>query len=432
MMYPDEWPNNHILNTLLAKGSIALFGAHPWSVRLPNLLFFLLYAAAAYRILRFILSEYSWFFIPFALLFISNPYMFDFFGMCRGYGMSIALSTFSASLFITGILRMRTAHIWWGLALAILASYANFTLLLFWLAASVVAGFYFILRYSKTKEKPWIPFLIMVLGSLAYLALIYTPIQKMQSTDQFTYWTSNGFFQDTVHPLIEMSGFQSGLTLPFTLVAYAGFLLILYSLLYSLNAWRKAKFQWSALAQPYTIAAVLLLGTAFVNILQTWIMGTPNLFGRTAMFFYPLYMITILCTYPLVRTWILHKGLRLFLVLLICFFTSYHFLRATNPRIYREWYYDGNTYDVLALIHPEEAGKTVSLETNWLFNPSFQFHRECDHLTWLELRKYNKEINVETDADYYYVRLEDTVLLSGKYKVVTNWDNNFLMQRVIK
>lgn len=429
-MYPDEWPNNHILNTLFAKASITLFGAHQWSVRLPNLLFFFLYAAAVYRILRFILTEYSWFFIPFALLFISNPYMFDFFAMCRGYGMSIALSTFSASLFITGFSRMRTSHIWWGLFFAVLASYANFTLLLYWLAASGVAGVYFIVRRSKTKQHFWLPYLIMLAGSIGYLALIYTPIKKMQSTDQFTYWTSNGFIQDTVHPLIEMSCFESGLTTPFTILAYAGFLLIFACLFYSLYQWKKAKFQLNELTKPYTIAAVLLVGTAFVNIMQTWIMGTPNLFGRTAMFFYPLYMLAIVCTYPLVRTWIRNKGLRLFLVVVIGFFASYHFLRATRPDVFREWFYDGNTFDVLGIIQPEKGGDMVSLETNWLFSPSFQFHNEIDVLTWLELRPYSKEINVETDADYYYVRLEDTVLLSGKYAVIANWENNFLMKRM--
>lgn len=429
-MYPDEWPNNHILNTLLTKLSIIIFGAHQWSVRLPNLLFFFLYTAAVYRILRFVLTEYSWFFIPFALLFISNPYMFDFFATCRGYGMSIALSAFSASLFITGFARMRTSHIWWGLFLALLASYANFTLLLFWVAASCIAGVYFIIRRTKTKQNVWIPYLIMVTVSIAYLALIYTPIKKMQSTNQFTYWTSNGFFQDTVNPLIEMSCFESGLTKPFTVVAYAGFFLILFSLLYSLYQWKKAKFQLSALTQSYTIGAVLLIGTVIVNILQTWIMGTPNLFGRTAMFFYPLYLIAIVCTYPFVRTWIRNKALRLFLVIVIAFFASYHFLRATRPDVFREWFYDGNTFEVLAIIKPDKEGEMVSLETNWLFSPSFQFHNEVDVLTWLELRPYNKEINPKTDADYYYVRLEDTVLLSGKYSVVINWDNNYLMKRV--
>ena len=59
MMYPDHIPNNHILNTLLVKGSMLLFGQEQWAVRLPNLLAFLLYGLGVFRILRLLLGDGS-------------------------------------------------------------------------------------------------------------------------------------------------------------------------------------------------------------------------------------------------------------------------------------------------------------------------------------------------------------------------------------
>ncbi len=48
-----QLPNNHLLNTILAKLSVAAFGPEPWSLRLPNLLAgvgaMALVAAIAYR-----------------------------------------------------------------------------------------------------------------------------------------------------------------------------------------------------------------------------------------------------------------------------------------------------------------------------------------------------------------------------------------------
>ncbi len=429
MMYPDQWPNNHILNTLLAKGCIGLFGPEQWAVRLPNLLFFFAYAFGVYRLLRFILTENSYFFIPFALLFVANPYMMDFFALCRGYGMSIALSTLSASYLITGFHQLRTKHIWLAFGLAILASYANFTLLVFWGAVTLLTGFYFILRYLAEKKTVWIPYLIMLVVCAGYLALIYVPIQKMQSTNQFIYWTSQGFFSDTIMPLIHLSGQESGMLRPLKIVAYSGLALIALSWIYSLYHFWKNKFKLLSLKEPFVIGSVLILLTALTNILQSLLLGTPNLFGRTALFFFPLYMIALLCTYPFVRLVIKHKGLKLAAAVFMTLIAGLHVIRASNTKIFREWFYDGYTFKVLEIIQKEHRSEPVSLETNWLFNPSFQFYRDTEKLPWIDLRPYNKDIRPETDAEYYYVRLEDLPLLEEKFEVVESWDDNYLLRR---
>jgi 4-amino-4-deoxy-L-arabinose transferase-like glycosyltransferase len=57
MMYPDSWPNNHILNTLLAKASAGIFGVHDWSVRLPNLLFYWFFAVGVFRFLKLVCKD---------------------------------------------------------------------------------------------------------------------------------------------------------------------------------------------------------------------------------------------------------------------------------------------------------------------------------------------------------------------------------------
>lgn len=429
MMYPDEWPNNHILNTLLAKGCIAVFGPEQWAVRLPNLLSFFVYAWGVYRIVGFILTTHSRFFVPFALLFVANPYMMDFFSLCRGYGMSIALSTLSASFLITGFKSLKDKHIWMSFFLALLASYANFTLLIFWAAVSLFAALYFIIRRKETKRPFWLPWALLILTGIGYLALIYVPIQKMQSTNQFIYWTSNGFITDTLDTLIRLSCQESGMLRPLILVAYAGLLLIVASWFYVLIRWKKTKFDLRIWREPIAVAPWLLLLTVLINITQNMVMGTPNLFGRTALFFYPMYMTALVSTYPIVHPLIKARWMRIAGVAGIVFLTTLHFVRASNTHLFREWFYDGYTFDVLAHIRKEHRSEPVSIETNWLFNPSFSFYRETGKLQDIQLGWYNKEIDTATTAEYYYVRIEDVPLLEHKFEIVRKWDDNILMRR---
>lgn len=428
MMYPDEWPNNHILNTLLSKYCIGLFGPEQWAVRLPNLLAFLLYSYAVFRSLQLILQDHSLFFIPFALLFLANPYLFDFFALSRGYGMSIALSFAAASFLISGYYKSKPHHIWLALLLAILASYANFTLLLFWVPVTLAAGWYFLWQHLQDKRGFIRPWATIALINLAYLALIYTPIHKMQSTDQFIYWTSNGFLHDTILPLIWLSCQGSHLDLPFMILAFAGFALMVLAFFIHL-AKRKTQGSVAFWKHPVFWGVYLLFGTAFVNLMQTWIMGTPNLFGRTALFFYPLYMLALLTTASLVKTRVRSKALRIGLAVIICFFSTYHFFRAAQPTFFKEWYYDAYTLEVMNYLHQQNDAKQPRLETHWLFNPSFQFYKETDKITWYELGIYKKELDTATAFDYYYVPQEDTAFLQPKFEVVKHFGGNCLMRK---
>jgi hypothetical protein len=83
---PDA--NNHILNSILAGISHKYLGYSAFSIRLPNLLSFLLYAFFVYKIgekLKQNLSQWGFYM---GMLF--PIYFIQFFALSRGYGMSMA------------------------------------------------------------------------------------------------------------------------------------------------------------------------------------------------------------------------------------------------------------------------------------------------------------------------------------------------------
>ncbi|MCX6800323.1 MAG: hypothetical protein NT091_04220, partial [Candidatus Falkowbacteria bacterium] len=73
--------NNHLLNTLLVKLSIALFGFNELAVRVPALLGHLLYLTGIYQLIKFVYRKSDVFFgIPIIFL-VANPFVLDFFSL---------------------------------------------------------------------------------------------------------------------------------------------------------------------------------------------------------------------------------------------------------------------------------------------------------------------------------------------------------------
>lgn len=92
--------NNHLLNTQLMRLANAVFGPWEWSLRLPNVLSFLVFLHATSLILK--RSKYRWSALIGVVVIVLNPFMLEFFSLARGYGLSIAFSTLAFAKLIEG------------------------------------------------------------------------------------------------------------------------------------------------------------------------------------------------------------------------------------------------------------------------------------------------------------------------------------------
>lgn len=81
-----DYANDHPLNSLLVWGSTRLFGNSELIIRLPNLAAFALYLTATARMLAAVRVK-----VLAGALCLLNPYLFDYFALARGYGLSTAL-----------------------------------------------------------------------------------------------------------------------------------------------------------------------------------------------------------------------------------------------------------------------------------------------------------------------------------------------------
>lgn len=431
MMYPDNWPNNHILNTILTKCCLALFGNDQWVIRLPNLLIFILFSVAVFNILSLVLKTDSFFFLPGAMLFI-NPYLLDFFGICRGYGISTTMVTITIWFLVSGYTKRQPVWIWLSLLTSVLASYANFTTLVFWASTVILVWLYFFFENYGSLKKLIKPTLIIFFVSLAYLAIIAVPIHKLQSTDQFKYWSSGGFYHDTVHSLIYEWKYRSDILSKIHSNFIVGFIIaiILLNVLFLILYLKKEKFPLHFFSHPAFISSALLLIPVFTNIIQTLFLGTPNLQGRTALFFYPLFAtvtIVVVSSFSKIKK----QGISKIIAIVIGVAFIFNLAHRTSLKSVKEWDYDQNSMEVINYLKEKYNGSPISLKTNWILHSSFYFYYDSGKIPWIDLQPYDYKIDVTTPSEYYYVFSEDYKLLNPRFEVVYkfNADRWLLQQR---
>lgn len=421
--YKDPVPNNHILNSILTKIVVSIAGVSQVSIRLINLLFFGVFTFGVWRISKTLFSLKSFFFIPAALIFITNPYLLDFFSLCRGYGISVAFCTLSLSYLISGFSLKINKHIWLALIFSSLASYANFTLLYFWCSTIIVAMLYFIyfrkeLRIGLIKNTIWLMILAVIYG-----IMIALPILKMTSTNQFRFWNSNGFYIDTFYPLVKDSlyGSKALFFQLYEVMSYLAIGIIAFNFCYLILKSRSKELRSKLIQNPIFITTLILLLTVVVNISHAFLLDSPYLSGRTALFYYPLFVGSFVSTFALFSNYKLPK-LKIIFSIICVILCVIQFGHSWKSDYFKEWYYDASNLAVINYLDRERGDEKVTLETDWLFSPSLTFYNEFNELHWLELGPYNKEIDIDTEAKYYYVMYYNMPKLIDNFDILFEFE----------
>ncbi len=423
MMYPNPWPSNHILNTLCIKLEEYLWGVSPLGVRVHSILaFVLMYWGVYLMAIHFFSKKRVLFCLPFFILFC-NPFLLDFFGLARGYGLSNALMLFS----VYCLLRFSTSYKprWYYLTIlfSMLASYANFTLLIYWVAVHLVLVSLQIIYTHKTGEevRKKIPqVLITAAIAAAFLALCFNPLYKMQSTNQFIYWSKVGFFKDTV--VDQATQFLYGPEEPWAIFSavhlgiYAVTIFIIGCLW---SVYRLGINIRSAVSEPLVVLSLLLLATWLVNVGQTVLLGSPFLTTRTALSYYVLFALVFVF---LLRDISLRIDLfaKTVVPLIMVLFTV-HLFSTANLKSVREWWFDAHTYEVQNYLNDYRLQHTelklIYLNTTWIFYPSFCFYCDTKKTRWLYVIDPHHYVDTTSQTLFYYATEDDARYLKN-YKPV--------------
>lgn len=408
--------NNHILNTLLIQ-FFSLFGNNKFLIRLPNLLAGGLFLYFSYRLVGAIASGWWEQLLAFALLAL-NPYLLEFFSLARGYGLSLGFMVGSLYFLHRFQEGRRLRPLAWSMALAVLACYSNLAMLTWFVALILAANLRLLLPVEEASRRLWLKANgIMLLFALGLAVLVFVPVRALIREKELYFGGTKGLLADTYTTLIQ--NFMGGQNY-FGDNSYTLFLAPIFILLFlgiSRNLMEGARRR-----KPDTgvLVTSMLLLMAFGHYLQHELLGTPYLFHRTALLYFPLMALVIFFLFKGAADW-LKLALLLPLVL--------HFLGRANVKTVQEWWYDHFTEEAFAYISTQQPRDSIiRLGSYWLFTPTLAYYKQAGGYANIIGPNLDYEVPDTKYYDYYYLFAGDTAKLHPDYVLEKNYGGYCIMK----
>ncbi len=383
-------PNNHILNTLLAKASVKLLGLSTFNLRLPNVLFALVFfwnAAWLSKNLRTVWSQVCAF-----LILSAQVYFFDFFALARGYGMALALLMASLHHFYLYLKVNNGNHTYRTLIFAALAVYANFSFLYVYLGIIAVLPLMAYADGQDSKKEWWRLFRAILVVSILLGSAIYVPLRQIS---KMLFGGTSGFWEDTVQSLLNVMLYHNYSNWLTPLSIGVAVILIGTGVLMIFDAFilkKEKRFFY----QPLLL---VLLITAGLQWVQHTLLGTEYLVARTALSYGLVFLTLIVFVLERMQEPRIEAWLRNLIFSGVAVLVLINLIDNINLRSTLDWQYDAANKQLLKDLQKEvrqEQGETILLGATWLLEPSLNFYQAHRHSNWLQpIERYQpaEEVN---------------------------------------
>lgn len=374
--------NNHILNSTLYKISTGLFGQSDFAMRLPNVLAFFGTLWIAWFIIDKKLVNPISKVVFFALLFL-NPFVLDFYSLCRGYGLSM--------FFHLGFLaciwhfqdKKNVAVLYLAYAFLMLACLSLLTSLVLFPTYTLALWITSKSDLMDRKQRRHLILIPIVFGIIT-LGLVAKPILYLMQSNEFEYgvasiWDS---FKSIILSSFNMLSRQDFMWV-YDVLTVILFLLLIYVLYYSIKN-RKNRY--------FSVGIILLIVLLHVLCFGLGIMFPVD---RKVTIYIPILALLFanhLNNYtPRGHRTIITHSLAVLACLLILF--SNKLDRTT------EWAYDRKTKDFIVEIGKHSKNEPTVLLTEWWFNPTAEYYIKTLKLKNIQLVPYDKNFDLSRKPD---------------------------------
>lgn len=401
--------NNHMLNTFLQKIFTGLLGDNLFALRMDNLLAQVMFLVYSAMIAGRLFKSAGWQVSAFLLLNL-HPFLFEFWGLGRGYGLAIAFMAGSLYHMIAYVQREKLQALIIAAFLAALSVLSNFVMLNYYCA---MVGVVMVLPMLYSKSRTGVQLAkaatVMVVMSAALYILVAVPIKNLRDANLLFYGGEKGFVADTIGSLVRYTLHTTNepliLAIAYVLVAifFIGGLYWIANL--KDEGSRLGVALWLLLAMP--VAAV---------ITQHAVLNTKYLTDRTGMFLIVLYMLHLVYWLYSLKIHALSVGLRNAVTILVVVV----FMVRANVRDLEIWHTDIYSKIVLDRIAREARlrGKQ-KMCSYWITYPSIRYHA-ADYLNYMEPPgEIAKAKCSDTTFDYYYLPQFKMKELPAIYKMDT-------------
>ncbi len=416
--------NNHMVNTLLIKLFHPVFGDSLFVSRLPNVL-----ACVAFL---YFLSQISmrffshWIGLCLFVALCANPFMLDFFGLARGYGLAMTFMMCSLYHLLSFLDTYQTRHGHLTLILASLAVLSNFPLINYWLGVFFVIHFaYFFNQVNKQRFYRMLETNIWI--TLALFAVMYEPVRKLIRYKKLYYGGKEGFYADTLQSLTAHTLYNpqdvEGATLALNLCLISLLILLICSLL--------ARFRIRNMLSDKRFLLMLLLTIPILsNVCQFHLLGTRFLIDRTALFYYPLILMVGFYWVQGIGKSLYAKFSKAVVLFLTCALV-WNLTRHANLHKTVIWDHDSRTTAILSYLDQvgRKAQRKIRLDSVWPFQSTIRHYMRKQGYPHVDyVKKRRKEIKEGIDFFLYYDKPLRRVRYHPKWHRVHQYEKDTVLQ----
>lgn len=424
---PTHWDahsNNHVLNSLLMRLSVWLFGLSHLTVRMPALFGGALYIFAIYGFCTLLGGGpvLTW---ALFVCFVYNPFLMDYLVAARGYGLALGFFGMALYLFAGALVRaaepgereiLNRAR---AVSACVALSFcANFSFA--WANAFLLAAF-FIWAFAKRRKRGKVACARLATacafpGFVVVFVLTGSVLARFPRDQLF--WGSHSlkeswrdifdasFTQSPLNPFLVnplLADFLRSVQPYFFRVGAA--LLAVY-LAFVLLARKPRSFQSRPrLLLAASLAAVLVL-TVFVHWLQFKLLKIPLPFERTSLFLVPLTMAIVGAVFSVAPSNLRERAVRGLGIAVLCL-TAVYFVGALRDSFFRMWRPGADVkaaFPVVVNLCRRAGVREVASDQN--LAASFNFYRilykvdDLDEFRYLDKMPSGKPIYVLMERQY--------------------------------
>jgi hypothetical protein len=410
--YSGVSANNHLLNTWLSFLTSYLLGISEFALRIPNIM--------AYALFLFFTAKLSNEFsspllrISSFLILNLNPYLVDFFSMSRGYGLSYGLIA-GCLWYLYRFLKnnFQSKDSLRSLLFAMPAVFAYLSLIHFAIALFICILFIdffnseknttLLKRFSGVLKKNYPAILFFLL----FLFIIVQRIFGLKNADALFYGGTQSFWHDTVLTVFQQSLYGK---------PYPGSLKYLLSgialLVTALSIFLSIKFIYKKKKTPqvffFQILSFLFLYCSLITVFQHYVLHTPYLANRTALFLLLLFsFMLVFLLDELAKT----KKIIGYTLPAVCFILIAHFCYCLNTKYVFEYYLNADMkemmHDIDSLTKEKPIQKfSLDVGISYDFLEPFNYYRCVNKLTKINVADKFQKSNPLND---FYLFTEDKI-----------------------
>lgn len=438
--FGESEANNHLLHSLLSLIIYKVFGSSELVLRAPALLAYGLYSFSAYGIVKEITTKTTLRYAFFTLM-LCNPYLLDFFALSRGYALQISFMIFGLWQLLkwrenNSNLSLIAAFV--GAALSVLSIFSS----LYFFGA--FGTLFLTMIYSKyrgvyTTTGEWIQVIkIPLIASLTLFVVIAFPIYQLQNGGKFYFGTTNGFVEDTVGSLVRHSlyGRFDGdyQLLEIVNQVIDGFLLGFISLAITIAVIGFISKGKTWLLSNASLALLFLFLVIGLNLIHTEFLGGLYLIQRVGLFYYPLFIISLLGVFEILSNVKMIQYLVQALPILIALLLINHVRATFNFDSYFDWKFESASKYVFTQIQKGEIEEGIDPETRitnlriypYFFSTYHYYNKRFD---------LEKQINIDgvdgawDDENVLIYIPKDQLNTGAEYEVLNQFPDSYLLLR---